>query len=705
MALKIFTAVSLLLTLVPFRLSACLTPDYKTADYLMVRLHDHEEERLADLRENCRLWRILTHNAADTAAIAEVLRKISAQELQTVLHDASSDSPLRHNSFVGWLSQKENGDARRLLLLAKQCEEVRADQNSPWYYPCEGDDVSTRLCAIRDASLTCIEGPLLDRFTLQAVRAMFSLGEYGECVNLWQERQAALPAGWVRDQVEGYVAGALLRTGNAREALEIFARHEDVESMIFCARKMGLSTRDDEMNRLIYRLNPDSRHLLRHAEQVLRAAAADPSQMEQRRYRELRAFADRVLDEGRCRNLAPWYYVKACCLDMEGRSREASEVLARGERCKASEFLRESMRVFRFCLNARLMPVDAAYDAMMLREMKWLDGKIRDNITPEVRETVIGYYTMMYHHSFYYWNDMLRKVLAGIAAPRYLAAGKPERAFQVTNMADYRLVHLVGYCTTDDKGQPIALEQLRTTAPYNALDYNTDWFHMADTVDVRSLVAYAQRMAHPQSEFDRFVGKHGYVSEAFVNEIIGTKYLRIERYDKAAEYFRKVPSSYFYRLNTCRRGCMQYDPFDAEHRVKEVADYKYRFAVEMDFLQREMRTAADANRRAMMQLRYVIGLRNSRGKCWALTQYVKYNDEDLYRINRWYIPPHPRQFEDYCRRLERQAFVMITDRETEAQAHLMMHRYSRLRAEAFASTAAGRYVRTHCDTRHDYRER
>ncbi|WP_290541082.1 hypothetical protein [Alistipes sp.] len=705
MKLKLFIAVSLLPILVPTRLSACLTPVYKAADYLMVRLYDHAGERSADLHENCRLWQILTRNAADTAAIAEVLCQFSAEGLRAATSNRSADTPSGRNSFVGWLSHPENGDARRLLLLAKQCEEVRANRNSPWYYPCEGDDVTTRLCAVRDSSLTCTEGPLLDRYTLQAVRAMFSLSEYGACINLWQERQASLPAGWVRDRIEGYVAGALLRTGEASEALEIFARHEDVESLIFCARQLGFSTRDDAMNRLLYRLNPDSHHLLRHAEQVLLGASADSDRMTQTDYKELRAFADRVLREGRCRNLAPWYYVKACCLDLEGRSREASQVLARGERCAASEFLRASMRVFRLCLNARLLPVDATYDAMLLREMKWLDAKIRNNITPEVRETVINHTKTLSHSSFYYWNDILRKVLAGIAAPRYLAAGKPERALQVTNMADYRLVHLVGYCTTDDEGKPVALERLRTSAPRNALDYTTDWFHMADTISVRSLIAYARRTAHPQSDFDRFVRERGYVSEDLVNELIGTKYLRMERYDKAAEYFRKVPPSYFYRLNTCRTGCMHYDPFDTEHRVKEVADYKYRFAVEMDFLQREMRTAADANRRAMMQLRYVIGLRNSRGKCWALTQYVKSSDEDHYRTNRWYIPPHPRQFDAYCRRLEQQAFALITDRETEAQVHLMMHRYTRLRTEALSATTAGRYVRTHCDTRRDYQER
>ncbi|MBQ5861979.1 MAG: hypothetical protein IIW65_07565, partial [Alistipes sp.] len=55
----------------------------------------------------------------------------------------------------------------------------------------------------------------------------------------------------------------------------------------------------------------------------------------------------------------------------------------------------------------------------------------------------------MYHlkinESFYYWNDMMRRILIAEVCPRMIKAGRTTRALQLANMADNRLLGLVDY--------------------------------------------------------------------------------------------------------------------------------------------------------------------------------------------------------------------------------------------------------------------
>lgn len=543
---------------------------------------------------NCLLWQKYTGGEVDTESILEAVYHIDYDaflKYASSFGKASNYEPLMNNAFIRWLDIREDERAFRLLLLAKKCEQVRSNQNSPWYYPYQGDDVRTQLLQIKNESLQYHEGKLLDRYTLQAVRAMFSLEEYGKCINLWQVRSGKIADGLIKRMIEGYVAGAMMRTGDVLRALQIFAKLEDLDSIYFCARQLGLSTRTEDIMNLIYEHNPDSRNLMRFADKILRSMMGVPGYYDEQPescYSQLKVFTNRVIKEQRAEDLAPWYYVKAYCLALEKSYQEASKVLAVGEKYSTSDFMASSIHVLRFFLDAQSLPVNASYDQVLLAHMRWLDEKIAKNITPSVANIVINSYELEDNRSFYYWNDMLRKVLTGVAAPRYLVAGQPVRAMQVANYATYRLVNLVKYYGSDKQGRPMLLEQYRTRGEFNGLDYSTDFFHLIDSVDVRSLIRFSQRMKHPMSSFDHFVQARGYFSVHFLNEVIGTKFMRTEEYAKAAEYLAKVPSAYQYRLNTCRTGCMKYDPFDSSRLLKDITDYKYRFATKMSYLQQEM---------------------------------------------------------------------------------------------------------------------
>ena len=77
-------------------------------------------------------------------------------------------------------------------------------------------------------------------------------------------------------------------------------------------------------------------------------------------------------------------------------------------------------------------------------------SKIADNITPKVRERTSEYYDLACNISYYYWNDMMRRIILAEVCPRMIVSGKTIRALQLANMADNRLLGLVD-CKTYHK--------------------------------------------------------------------------------------------------------------------------------------------------------------------------------------------------------------------------------------------------------------
>ena len=73
--------------------------------------------------------------------------------------------------------------------MAKKCEQTREKQCSQWYYPAWGDEENTLLMEIVEKAKEYKGERLFDRYTLQMMRALFSLRQYNECLSIWLSRK------------------------------------------------------------------------------------------------------------------------------------------------------------------------------------------------------------------------------------------------------------------------------------------------------------------------------------------------------------------------------------------------------------------------------------------------------------------------------------------------------------------------------------
>lgn len=201
--------------------------------------------------------------------------------------------------------------------------------------------------------------------------------------------------------------------------------------------------------------------------------------------------------------------------------------------------------------------------------------------------------------------------------------------------------------------------------------------------------------------FRPFPERVGYVDMEYINDIVGTQCLRTMRYGDAVAYLGQISRSFESHLNTE----IVYDPFSYERRrIDDKSDFKYRFAREMWFLEQEMNTTTDPDRKAEAMLRYAIGMRSSFDRCWPLTQYYLgtsfYGQVEEEKRN-WSNEPETILAMQRSSELLGNACALFADRELAAKALYSLNQY-RTVAEKYPETEIGCYVIGHCDNLRDY---
>lgn len=269
------------------------------------------------------------------------------------------------------------------------------------------------------------------------------------------------------------------------------------------------------------------------------------------------------------------------------------------------------------------------------------------------------------------------------------------RAIQCVNMADFDIIKIAngefGYRPKSAKLSP------------RRINYNTSLFEMLDTIPVKHIISYVRQKSSDTGALGKFLNRRGYTANNYFNDIIGTRMLRDCRYDDAVTYLSKVSPSFQYVLHTSL--WMDEDPFVMEGKIGYNADYKLRFAKEMARLSRGQKTEKDPNRRALMMIRYSIGLRNSFNvRCWALTRYFDscnfYYDSEYYENKEFkFIDSRNKMAAE----IQKKALATFTDRECKAQALLSLYRFQTL-FKGYMDTGVAQSAKSRCDDSRDYKE-
>ena len=718
MKYRAFTVISILLGISCLKMMACGPWYYDPSEYYMFRISDnyltgpsYRHEYNYGAEENCLLWQQQTSKDIPLSHIYTVVygKNATSEWIENLLYHKRSRWILNvneeENRFCKWLWKDE--EATEFLLLAKQCEETRDRMASPWYYPSKKDPDKMSLTQIVERADEYDGKRFTDRYLLQIERALFSLHEYDECINRWNEISQRIPDNIIRRLTLRYVAGAYYNIGDVKMAIKLFGEAGDVESVLCCAETTG----DGYLNAM-YEYTPSSRELRDAVERIVLSAEQElwdgySSGLEDRTKEQLehvRGLAIRIASEGKVDDPDLWYYTAAFINHLFGRNSDASWLLAKAESSKGSEYIKESIKVLKVYLDA-LGPYNSSYESKMLEGVKWLEKKIVEHLD-EGRSATISYgmYYTGINQSYFYWNDMLRKIVHSGIVPRLLKSNKDALAIAYSNMADNLIYNLVGEVDASwSSSQRMTVQEYREEGAFNSLDYSNMTFGLLDSIRVESIIKYVDNLKRPESDIYRYLNSRGYTNEDYFSDIIGTRMIREMRYSEAEAWLAKVSPSFQNQLNTFREGYLSFDPFSHELKIiRESADLKYNFAREMASLEKAISNTKNPDRKALLMSRFATGLKNSVGNCWALSFYgLSFNDYyEEFDTNSLFLRAQRKGF-DRAEKMFATALSICRDKETAAQINLSMGNAKTV-AKKYKTTQAAEYVRSHCDTYVDY---
>lgn len=657
-------------------------------------------------QRNLEAWAEETHYPPYTILndIENVVYKYSLTELYNLHHKGELPEWDKNN---GWAERIAQRYLSEYLLLAKQCEVARAARTDPWYYPASNEEGFATLEGLLEQidiheketkEDLYYPGMLLeDRYNLQRTRMYFSLGRYEDCIKLWNDYAVKLPDNnLMKTMIKDYVAGAYCHFGDTATAKQMYLEQGNYWEVVKLAHN-GVGGWAGVI-KSIYDIYPDCNNIVAYNMQCDLEHYISWINIDTTTYQQYYDVMCHITRTNRSQDMGLWYYTKAYIEDKLGYTNRAANTIATAEKLKTTEYMHNSIRLFRMYIDAKTLPANKAYEQKLYTDLCWLDMLIKNNISDEVQSLLIEeektnyrWHKMWACHPFYYYNDMMRNILLGYIAPKFLAAGKKTLALQLYNYADNVLFQQV--------------------IPDADLCFRNYFFSaMYNDCSAKEIEEYITRTQHPLSELDYLLNSGSLLDKDYLYDIAGTVYLREQNYKQALACLGKVSSSYQNRLHT--EPYMNCNPFSTDKfdRWKKVGkwedmafpDYKYNFARQMCLLESQMNDkTVDINRRANAQLRYAIGLRNSYFDAWSLTQYSQGNASFTESYREWMNSKQEEEIIAKYDRLVTIAMKMFTDDEAAAAAHYMfLNNYTIVTQYPNTSTAA--YIRGHCDTYYDY---
>ena len=661
--------------------------------------------------ENLKLWQQQTSSDISKSDIEHIVYTTEASFLKDNKNILEKTS-LKHNSFAKWIVDNKRMDILDFLILAKQSEDVRSSMNDPWYYHVEGNSHYRMLERIVEKCREYQSGSLLGRYALQMVRALCSLRQYEDCASYWDSIKRKLDDDVIKKMAELRAAEALYKTGRKEEALNIYAKHGDVSSI----RAINEGQIDNELE-FVYEHAPNSPYLEEELQKWLIYYGDDSTEQcfknalkhywDVDKLNSIIKVAHKVVREKKTKKMAMWYYVLAALYDTQGKSYKAKGYLEQGFKYPQDAFLKDSYHVLHMWLDAKTTKYNQCYERRLLSDLRWLDHKIQQNVTPDVvkkisepKGKVAGplehnyvytdnayglYWGYQDRSNIFYWNDILRRLLLRVVCPRMHMANNYVREIQLANMAENSLVK--SNC------------------------YSSEMFGIIDRLSYKNTRDYFSRIYYPKDQLDRFLNSRGRIDKNYWYDIMGTKCLRERRYTKAIVYLKQVPLSFQKHINVYKS--MNKDPFsyNMERFMNDTLsadNYKLRFAEEMNRFDNTMRYNRNPDKRAQAKIQYALGLRNSVHRCWYLTRYSSNSENDY---NRGALPeiPYPtdttiyrhREYLRLSERLINEAISEFRDKELAAQELRKFMRYQRI-MDSYGDTETANDIKRHCDKWRDY---
>ena len=535
---------------------------------------------------------------------------------------------------------------------------------------------------------SCKNPDLRNRFLLQVMRKCFYVNDYQGCIILWERYGKQVPESVLRKQCLNYYAGALRRIDRDAEAAIVYA------SIGFYDPRLHY---DVEVLRKIYEKDPDSEAFAFMVQEFVNtyfdkcsheSYESPYSYMfphfyqtpDKRKSEAFNALADKILRDGKNRNPALWVSAKAAIAYINGETGTALQLITEANRLRGTTAVKNNIRMMRLVFNSTRNDIDANYETLLLPDLQWLVRNIENVGVPDWWEYDMGC-ALPEDTAFFALHQikiLRRTILLGII-PHFERCGMAYKSMAYLNlyeeiMTPADLKKIRGYSRQgvlrrgiDRFGNvvyfhpPIYRESYLSEYDYDFynetgkmpvltadsvswrknFDYSTLFFSYMDTTSITNVQRYVRFMrSGGRTAAEKFVLRNSYHDLSFYNELIATKYMRLEKYDSALVYLRKMSPDFPEKQNIA-------DYIGTEHRnpfaegwismkknkanfglpFNPAAEYnkkpsKATFCQLMLRLQKLAATDTSAEIRAKAAYAYAVGLfRSTIGNAWALCYY------------------------------------------------------------------------------------
>ena len=730
----------------------CWWPEFSTHELWLYRICPYGatcSQGIGEREANCQLWQQQTSADIPVKDVEKAVYQYTYNTWKYIedyvngkRDDFTNDTVgkiLDSNAFVKYIVQKNDIEALDFLLLAKRVEETRWAMRDPWYYPYEQD---AEHVALREVIRQCeaYQGSRFkSRYALQAMRTLFSLKQFDQCVQFWEKVGSTLPQDALYAQVENYAGGAYFRQGNKEKALDIFTRNGDVPSI----QMLGYNYQ--AAFEVLFEKNPNANYFPEMLQTFIdkyeyhlwyEEAYGDVGKKYVEQATWLNGFAQKALSDPRVNDPLMWAFVASCTYDFLGKSEEGLAILQQNiHHVSPNDFLNNSARVFRIYLQTKTSRYNIAEPDRFLTDMKWIEQQLRAEMAPLLADTTqqSGYY---YTPQYFYCNAW-RRILLECAIPNALAAGDTTLAIFYANASENLFANILN----DDEIHRPKMSPIEVVAPYmagrltdekwyemyekeivirfNRHDYSNQMFQMVDSLSTAAIIRYWNAVHAPKSPTEKFLNQCGYLDADYWQDIIGTHALRELDYPLAISYLKKVSSEYQYHTNVYLDNGMWRNPFhyNPKYNIEPIDDnrnYKLTFAQDMAGLEQKMNHSSDPNVRARSMILYALGMKNSMNCCWGLAYYSKTSYEWM-----WIDGEEDEKYKDYfdayasaeakyrtqvwnrADSLIQAAFPLFTDPEQAAMEYSKLAMVWKV-AELYPDTQTGRWLSQHCDLWEDY---
>ena len=489
--------------------------------------------------------------------------------------------------------------------LDKYLDCAREVSQEVWDYPTK-DQISKRnqqLQAIRTYALGKTNTRLRSQHALLYMRCNMLLKRHQENISFWEQKASQYIETVYKDMMKNIYAGALYKTGQEAKAGELFAEMGDYSSLMtqYYLKRSFAAIRQE------YLQNPNAKVLPFLLQDFVNNAqeaddATNPNaegvggklyirDISQKEAKQMIDFCGQVVKECKTETPVLWQSAKAWLEYMFGSKQQAYQDIQTALQMKGTNRMEDNARVLHLYISLAEAPASQDYDDWLAKELDWLVQKEK---------------TGDWHYS-----NVRNRLTHQLLTKRYTS--QPETVIAMLNVGP-----------------------------------SWQYGEYIDTMKVEGLEKYFfYTLKTPRTELDKYLKANLEKEDYALEDLIGTKYMRLCQWDKAIQWLKSIPVSYYekrgyavyaanrrYNLGPwIRRQWLKNDVLYSDTQWKLGRNPKLVFATEMQKMEGELNILSGED---LKKQYYELAVRYAQasftGDCWFLMRDGK-SVMDTVRVN------------------------------------------------------------------------